>query len=182
MSNKVFIRYTELAKKAEVKRGTRESLDWFARTIRKGRRISSLDNVTENLKPSKLIPGEMVVFSYDPKHKETLPFYDTNPLIIVLDRTNDGWYGANLHYLPPSIRADLLYDLQYNRKSFQQIKAILEKNNFTKPCLKRYLVSQLTSRPMSVPKDQWEIAIQLPFESFEKMAMKNVWKNRKSKI
>ncbi len=181
MSNKVFIKYAELARKAEQKRGTREALDWFARRIRKDVKITA-DQVTENLKAAKVIPGEMIIFSYDPKHKETLPYYDKNPLVIVLDKTLDGWFGVNIHYLPPSIRAQLLFDIQYNRRNTQQIKMMLEKNEMTKPCLKRYLITQLQSRPLAIPKTEWDIAIQLPFESFEKVAMKNIWKISRSKI
>jgi hypothetical protein len=111
-----------------------------------------------------------------------LAYYDANPLIVFLERTTDGWYGINLHYLPPSLRAELLFDIQYNSRKLPQIAKMLEKNPMTKPCLKRYLAKQLVTKPVGIPKDQWEIAIQLPFENFMKAAQKDVWKISKSKI
>jgi hypothetical protein len=182
MSNKLFIKYAELARKAEKERGTKESLEWFNRTIRKSQKISQVTEVTDGLKPAKLNPGEMIVFSYMPKYKEKLPYYDMHPLVLLLDRTPDGWFGANIHYLPPKMRADVLFDIQYNRKTLQQIKMALENSEWTKPCLRKYLVSQLLTRPKSVPKEQWDIAIQLPFESFMKASQKEIWRKSKSKI
>ena len=65
--------------------------------------------------------GNMYLFSYDPKTKETLPYYDRFPLIIPFRPSvvsgkagsGPGFYGLNLHYIPPRLRArlmDALYD------------------------------------------------------------------------
>lgn len=179
--NKLFIRYTELAKKAEIKRGTKESLEWFRTVIRKGRAVD-IGRVTEGFKKERISPGKLFAYTYDPKTKDRLPYYDTTPLIIVLDITKDGWYGANLHYLPPTIRAKLLSELNYNSKNLGQIKRSLENSSITKGCLKRYLASQIVTKPISIPKDLWEICIQLPFESFVKASKARVWKETKKKI
>jgi hypothetical protein len=180
--SKLFIKYAELARKADLQRGTKESLEWFGRTIRKQSKINNINAVTDGFEKPRFLPGEMLVYTYDPKHKETLAYYDANPLIVFLERTTDGWYGINLHYLPPSLRAELLFDIQYNSRKLPQIAKMLEKNPMTKPCLKRYLAKQLVTKPVGIPKDQWEIAIQLPFENFMKAAQKDVWKISKSKI
>jgi hypothetical protein len=182
MSNNLFIKYNQLARKAEVQRGTKESLEWFNRTVRKQSKIRNINEVTDGFERPKFRPGEMLVYTYNPKLKDTLAYYDENPLIVFLERTTDGWYGINLHYLPPRMRADLLFDIQYNSKKLPQIVKALEKNPMTKPCLKRYLAKQLTTKPVGIPKDQWEIAIQLPFESFVKAAQRDVWRLSKSKI
>ena len=52
--------------------------------------------------------GNMYMFFYDPKYKETLPYYDGFPLIIMLGPAKGGFMGLNLHYLPPAVRARLL--------------------------------------------------------------------------
>lgn len=172
-----FIRYNELARKAQIVRGTKESLDWFAKVVRKEKQIRSIDSVIDGLKSKRISPGEMFVYNYDPKTKEKLPFYDTAPLVVILEVLSDGWYGINIHYLPPKVRATVMYEIGYNMRAPKQIASMLESNPLTKNCLKRYLASHLTSRPKHIPKDDWEIAIQLPFEGFEKASQKEVWKH-----
>ena len=54
----------------------------------------------------------MYFFNYDPKHKETLPYYDRYPLVICVKLLPDGFHGLNLHYLPPMQRAGLLTKLE----------------------------------------------------------------------
>jgi hypothetical protein len=63
--------------------------------------------------------GKMYLFQYDPKHKATLPYYDTFPVIFPVDLAEGGFYGLNLHYLPIKLRAQLmnaLYQLSSNTK------------------------------------------------------------------
>lgn len=181
MDRNLFIKYNRLAAEAQVKRGTKESVEWFARRIRKDSPVT-LDRVIEPLTNSRISPGKMFTYSYNPKLKEKLSFYDTNPLVIILDVKNDGWYGANLHYLPPILRARLMEEIITEKKPTLQIANILESDPMTKVCLKRYLAKQLVTRPKLVPREEWEIAIQLPFESFMKATLKEVWKNSKSKL
>lgn len=175
MSNKVFNRYRDLAKRANVQTGTKESIEWFRKRIRKDN--VSFNSVTEGLRSDPVRPGKMMTYLYDPKHEKKLKYYDTNPLIIVLDVTNNGWYGANVHYLPPAMRAALFTELDYNKRSLATIAKALENNSVTAKCLKRYLSSQTRSKPRSIPKDEWEIAIQLPFENFKKASMEKVWRD-----
>ena len=176
MPNTLFNRYKELARKAEITLGTKESLDWFRNRVRKDNRIRNHDRVTKNLSAERPAPGKMVTYVYEPKLKDKLKYYDNYPLIIMLDVTKDGWYGANIHYLPPKLRVALLEEIEYNSKSLRQIASALENNPYTKPCLKRYLSKQVRSVPVTIPKEEWEIAIQLPFENFQKLSMKEIWR------
>ena len=48
------------------------------------------------------------------KHKETLPFYDSFPLVIIIGKAKGGFLGMNLHYLPPTLRAKFLDALMEN--------------------------------------------------------------------
>ena len=181
MNHDLFIKYNRLAAEAQVKRGTRESLDWFARRIRKDAPVD-FDKVAKPLSRSRIAPGKMFVYTYDPKTKDKLPYYDKNPLVIILDVIPGGWYGANLHYLPPKMRARLMEEVITGKRAPSQVAKILESNNITKVCLKRYLASQLVTKPKEIPQEEWEIAIQLPFESFEKAAAKAVWEASKKKL
>lgn len=176
MTNRLFNRYLEKARKANVTpAGSKESINWFRRVVTRGGQITNHGKITEGLKVSSLKPGDMITYQYNPKLKEKLDFYDRHPLIIFLERTADGWYGLNLHYLPPAVRAQIFEELNYNEKRLPAIAQKLSKNKLTKPCLKRYLGSHVESKPKSIPKELWEIAIALPFDKFEKESKKTVW-------
>lgn len=178
--NKLFSRFDRLAREAGIPRNTKASIDWFRKYIRKIGQIQKIEKVTEGLdKKSRFEPGDMVTYVYDPKWKKKLPFYDRFPLIVLMEYTQDGWYGLNLHYLPPTVRARVLASLNHTRKNLPQIRASLEKDDRLKVCLKRYLAKQAVTKMTYIPKKEWEIAIQLPFENFVGATAKKVWSNTK---
>ena len=43
------------------------------------------------------IKGRLYFFLYDPKTKDELPYYDRFPLVLVLEKYDDGFLGLNLH-------------------------------------------------------------------------------------
>jgi len=177
MPNTLFNRYKDLAAKAEITMGTEESIEWFRNRIRKDRKIRNHNSVADNFKRERPGPGKMMTYVYDPKTKDKLKYYDTHPLIIMLEVAEGGWYGANLHYLPPKLRVEILEAVSYRKTPLRNIAKALENNNITKICLKRYLISQVRSQPVTIPKEEWEIAIQLPFENFLKVAQRTVWRD-----
>ena len=61
---------------------------------------------------SSNVLGKMYFFSYDPKWKDKLPWYDRFPLIFPIERYNDGFLGINFHYLHPRDRAILMDELK----------------------------------------------------------------------
>ena len=130
--------------------------------------------------------GEMVMYTYNPKLKATLPYYDTFPLTIVVGPAKDGFYGINLHYLPPKVRAiflDKLNDVASNQKfnattKFKITYALLKatKNyKYFKPCFKHYLTKGVTSKIMKVSASEWNIAIFLQTSTFKKASEGTVW-------
>ena len=130
--------------------------------------------------------GKLYFVFYDPKHKKTLPYYDTFPLIIPIEKYKDGILGLNLHYLPPILRAkmlDSLYETLSNDKfdsrtkmvvSYQLLKG-LSNTSYFQPCIKRYLGNHFRSRFIKVPAENWTSAVFLPTETFEKASSKEVW-------
>ena len=52
--------------------------------------------------------GCMYFYFYDPKLKDSLPYYDRFPLVIPIERYSDGFLGLNLHYIHPKQRMILL--------------------------------------------------------------------------
>jgi len=136
-------------------------------------------NKIESRLVSKITVGRMYLFKYDPKTKEDLPYYDIFPLIFPFRRVDDGFFGINFHYLPYILRArlmDSLYTLANNNKNDDTTKLKLSyqllnassRYKYFEPCVKHYLNSQVRSRFLWIPADQWKTALFLPFERFVK--------------
>ena len=137
-------------------------------------------------------PGDMIMYIYDPKLKQTLPYYDTFPLSIVVGPAKDGFYGINLHYLPPKIRAiflDKLGDVVSNKKfnattkfriTYNLLKATKNYKYF-KPCFKHYLTKHVSSKIARVNAAEWNIAIFLQTAKFKKASESKVWADSRSK-
>ena len=135
--------------------------------------------------------GDMVMYFYDPKTKETLPFYDRFPLTIMVQPAPGGFHGLNLHYLSPSIRAvflDRLMQLapakvkdttRVTRLRYNLLKST-EKFKEFKPCFKHYLMSHITSDMARVAMPEWEIAVFLPTQQFAKKSASYVWSNSRN--
>ncbi len=137
--------------------------------------------------------GRMYMYFYDPKTKDTLPYYDRFPLIIMVGPAPRGFMGLNLHYLPLDVRAKFLdallgtinnerYDESTRfRLSYDMLKRASRLRAF-RPCLKRYLSSHVRSRLALVPAPEWEIAAFLPTADFEKASSSEVYKDSRRKM
>ena len=130
--------------------------------------------------------GDMVMYTYNPKLKKILPYYDTFPLAIVVGPAKDGFYGINLHYLPPKIRAiflDRLNATASNKKFNATTKFKITYNllmatknyRYFKPCFKHYLTKHVSSNIMKVNAAEWNIAIFLQTAKFKKASVAKVW-------
>jgi hypothetical protein len=49
------------------------------------------------------------------------------------------------------------------------------KYRYYKPCIKRYLKTNIKSKFMMIPSNEWDIAMWLPFERFRGGTKKQVW-------
>ena len=127
---------------------------------------------------SKSVVGSMQMFFYDPKHKDTLPYYDAFPLVVVVGPAAGGFYGINLHYLPPILRAKMLDGLMDiagskldDNSKFKLSYTLLNRSSklkYFKPCFKHYLNKHVQSKFAEVPAPEWEIATFLPTAQFRK--------------
>jgi len=142
---------------------------------------------------SRPILGGMYMYEYSAKHKATLPYYDRLPLIFPYKTVKGGFYGLNMHYLPLPLRAklmDALYETANNTAYDETTKIkisykILDKAAKFKefrPCVKRYLTSQVTSKFMYVYPSEWDIALFLPTERFVGASKTKVWSESRGKI
>ena len=173
---------------------TKESREWFRRRVANLRpnRSQLMKEDPIQLK-NKGIVGNMYMFFYDPKTKETLPYYDSFPLVIVVGPAEGGFYGLNLHYLPPTLRAkflDSLLEITNNKlydesTKFQVSYNMLQraaKMKYFKPCFKHYLNSHVKSRFAMVEAPEWEIATFLPTADWQKGNAAAVYKDSKRMI
>ena len=139
---------------------------------------------------TRSVLGKMYFYSYNPKWKNELPWYDTFPLVFPIERYPDGFLGLNFHYLAPKHRAILMDQLKMfanNKKYDETTKLKLTYDmlkGFTKikrarPTVHRYLSSKVKSQYVLVNADEWEVALFLPVERFRKASKKKVWAQSK---
>jgi len=142
---------------------------------------------------SSTIIGKMYFYFYDPKTKDSLPYYDRFPLVLPIEQYNDGFLGLNLHYIHPKQRIILLDKLsEYaNNKNFDNTTrlrlsyaalASSAKAFEAQPCIKRYLYSQVQSRFMEIDAGEWDIAALLPMESFAGATTSKVYADSRKKF
>lgn len=137
--------------------------------------------------------GQMFLFSYDPKYKEELPYYDKFPLVFPIQGMNNGVLGINMHYLPLPYRAklmDALYDTVTNDKldgstrlniSYEILNKA-SKFRYFKPCVKHYLNNHINSRVIYIDPREWDVALFLPLQRFQKASTGSVYRDSRNKI
>ena len=183
---------TSLSKEGLTPR-TNASRAWLRAKVKDLKPTSSgLMRDKDRLKNTSMI-GRMYFYFYDPKTKDTMPYYDRFPLVIPIERYNDGFLGLNLHYIHPKYRMILLdklsdtmsndtYDdktkLKINYRYLAAASRIFEAN----PCIKRYLFTQIESRFLEITADEWDIAAMLPVESFVGATTSKVYADSRKKF
>ena len=144
----------------------------------------------------RITPGSLYYFYYDPKHKDTLPFYDIFPMVFPFAKDTTGFTGLNLHYLPYKERMILFQELlkitntpavnevgrmhkiRYSWdliKGFSQLRA-------ARPCVKRYLFDHVKSPFLYVDPIDWHTAMMLPLARFQGATKEQVWADSRRKI
>ena len=164
--------------------------DWFREKVRQAGASAKMKAVTPNQllrrqPDDNILLGKMFFYKYDPKFAKKLPYWDMYPLVFPFERAPGGFYGLNLHYIPPRDRAVLMDNLnQYasNNKYDQTTRLelsyrLLKRYGRAVPCVKRYLGDRIVSQTVRIDADEWEIAIFLPVERFQKASKGEVWKD-----
>lgn len=183
---------TQGVRSGQIPARTQQARDWFRETAQKIARINERELMrgdTARLVTTPII-GQMYMYYYDPKHKETLAYYDRFPLVFPFRKVQGGFYGLNLHYLPPQLRARLmdgLYDYANNTRYDESTKikmnySLLQsvsKLKFFEPCVKMYLDEHVRSRFMYIYPSEWDVALFLPTERFAKKSKTQVWAESK---
>tara|TARA_Y100000389_G_C17442032_1_gene509205 strand:+ start:492 stop:1067 length:576 start_codon:yes stop_codon:yes gene_type:complete len=172
------------------------SFRWYQDAVRKlANNIDSYSGATRSDLgefTNKLEPGNMYMYVYDPKFKDTLPYYDQFPLCLPFDDMTGGFVGLNLHYLPPLLRAKLLGELlNYTDKELSD-KSKIEVSwstlkSFSKfpgvqPTVKKYLYSQVNSRFLKIHPEHWKASIFLPTQNFVGASTQKVYRDSRDII
>lgn len=136
--------------------------------------------------------GRLVMFKYNAKTQDQLPYWDRMPLILPVEYYgNNRMLGINFHYLPPKLRAVLLDQLIDNefRHRYDEKRRLNFNYNVLKrastnklflPCVKKYIISPengygVQSPFIIIPPDEYKFALFLPYEMFQKKSRTFVW-------
>ena len=166
--------------------------DWFREKVKQASASARMRAVT----PTQLLKrqeatdtelGQMLFYKYDPKFAKKLPYWDMYPLVFPFEKAKGGFYGLNLHYIPPRERAVLMDELNsyVTNKKYDATTRLKLSYDLLKgfgravPCVKRYLGTNVRSNTVRINADEWEIAIFLPVERFQKEKARVVWNDSK---
>lgn len=164
--------------------------DWFREKVKQAGASAKMKAVTPNQllrrqPDDNILLGKMFFYKYDPKFAKKLPYWDMYPLVFPFERAPGGFYGLNLHYIPPRDRAVLMDNLnqyasnnKYDKTTRLELSyRLLKRYGRAVPCVKRYLGDRIVSQTVRIDADEWEIAIFLPVERFQKASKGEVWKD-----
>ena len=170
-------------------KGRPKSTEWYKDKIKEFGKPGAMDLIRDGKRDSRPFYGRLNMFIYDPKFKKTLPYYDTFPLVLPLEKYDDGFLGINLHYLPVRSRAVLMTRLVDNMLQTSstgeyldlQYRTLADASRYAevKPCIKRYLITQIQGQMIQVPPEEWMKTIFLPLENFQKRSRSFVWQQSK---
>ena len=181
-------------RRGEIPARTQTAREWYRNQAKRSGSGINATGVIEASRPKNSTAtltregqiGQMMLFEYDPKHKDTLPYYDRFPLIFPINIAKGGFLGMNMHYLPPRLRAqlmDALYDAANNQRFDEKTRLDISyrilsqssKYRLFKPTVKRYLTKHVRSRFVRINASEWDIALFLPLQSFQKGSVQKVY-------
>ena len=171
-------------------KGRPKSTDWYRDKIKEFGQPGAMDLIRDGKRNNRPFYGRLNMFFYDPKFKKTLPYYDTFPLVLPLEKYDDGFLGINLHYLPMKLRIQLLdrlVDYSNNTKFDESTRLAVDysklKNlNLIKPTLKRYLAGRVKTRYRLITADQFTVAALLPIARWKKGSASEVYSDSRKMI
>ena len=164
--------------------GQAMSVNWYKKKIKELGTPKAMDLIRDGKRKGKPHAGKLNMSFYDPKYKETLPYYDTFPLVLPIEKYSNGFLGLNLHYLPIPLRIRLL-DRLAGFSEGNEINADyngLKNISLVKPTLHKYLYGQTKSQFRRIDVDEFVVAALLPVQRFKKASASTVWSDTRSMI
>ena len=178
-------------KEAGLKTMSRDTISWLREKIneiKRPDRVATAIRAEVDRRTTTFRVGMMYCFFYDAKTKADLPYWDKFPMVLVLEKYNDGFLGINLHYLPVKYRIAFLTklmkfalltpedDIKRMRISYEILNTSKRYAEF-RPMLKRYLFSQIRSKLLKIEPNEWDVATMLPLQQFKGARPMTVWKD-----
>lgn len=114
--------------------------------------VQNMVNQDENELRRTVFPGHMYFFTYHAI--SNIPYYDRLPMVYVLKRASDHFYGINFHYLDYKKRAAAISKLENGL-----IDVPLH-------ILHKYLVRECKGMFLDLATYEWESAAMLPVDDF----------------
>lgn len=162
---------------SKLRKSGKEPYQWYRNRIKELGTPSQAQLIRDGKITGRVNFGALNMFIYDPKLKNKLPYYDTFPLVLPIERYRDGFLGINFHYLPYALRARLLSRLDPNA-NYSALKNV----RLVKPTLKRYLNNNVRSRFRKLEEEDFMTAIMLPVQRFRKSSASKVWSDSRKVI
>ena len=162
---------------SKLEKSGKEPYQWYRNRIKELGTPSQAQLIRDGKITGRVNFGALNMFIYDPKLKNKLPYYDTFPLVLPIERYRDGFLGINFHYLPYALRARLLSRLDPNA-NYSALKNV----KLVKPTLKRYLNTNVRSRFRKLEEEDFMTAIMLPVQRFRKSSASKVWSDSRKVI
>ena len=162
---------------SKLRKSGKEPYQWYRNRIKELGTPSQAQLIRDGKITGRVNFGALNMFIYDPKLKNKLPYYDTFPLVLPIERYRDGFLGINFHYLPYALRARLMSRLDPNA-NYSALKNV----RLVKPTLKRYLYQFTRSRFRRIDSEDFVTALMLPVQRFRKSSAAKVWADSRKAI
>ncbi len=170
--------------------GQERSARWYQAAVRKYasgiNTFQEVQNSDLGKVATQLEVGKMYMFAYDPMTKETLPYWDNLPLVVICDPLPTGFSGINLHYLSPLLRANLLDRLMPSVDKIDSDSKLRSNWSFvrnfsrfpeTRKSTKRYLTQQIRGQMIEINPRHWKSAVFLPVQQFQGASATKIYRD-----
>ena len=180
MAQSKFIQSVLDAARAESGASGVKSVNWFREKIQEFGKPGPQQLLRDGRRTKGVNFGTLNMFIYSPKHKDTLPYYDTFPLVLPIGPAAGGFMGLNFHYLPIQMRIRLLDKIvdgggslnvaaQSGKRpilitDYSQLKRI----PMAKAIVKHYLTGYVKSDFRAITSEELIVAALLPVQRFQK--------------
>lgn len=169
---------------------TVKSSSWYKNAISSiGTKITANKLMAQGKLTARPNIGLLNLFFYDPKYKQTLPYYDTFPLVLPIGVIPGGFSGLNFHYLPPLLRLKLLEQMQkfttgknLDTARLNVTVSGLKNIPLVKPTIKKYLYKHVRSSFLRIDLMQAAVACYLPVQQFQKRSAGYVYAQSRGSI
>lgn len=137
-------------------------------------KVKDLLKERKKMTKKNMIPGNLIFTFYNAKYQENT--YDRTPLILILRRNNTHTLGLNFHWIPLSMRLNLIkHIIRLNEKeikrgsplkfSYEKLRPLLKTLGYA-PCIRLYINKRISSTGVIIPPERLMEVARLKTETF----------------